>query len=415
MAMKETGEVFPYEKWMRQEDQPPPTSFPEKGLTEEEALRLVQSRLSEDTPPKRNLYIFGLEGHPFSKKIFSMAADSYQVGFAKDIYPGTYRMAQECVRMIGSLLGAPNAAGMLTTGGTESNLSSVRLARNIGKKRKPELVMPLTGHYSFHLAAELFGLRVRVAKVNSDFSPKMEDVKRLINKNTVMLACTAPEPMLGVIDPVEEFGELAKEHDLYLHVDAAVGGFILPFMRELGYRIPPFDFKVPQVVSMTADPHKLAMQQKPTSSFIIRDRSYLKAIPVERVFIPALSASGRPGASAVSLWALFHHLGKEGYKKCVKNSMDLTKLVAEEIQRINGLELLMDPIISIVTFKSDKYDLAKINEKMEKRGWVLGGVATHFVTGTRYMRVFIHPLKQRSTIDEFLENLRAAVNETKHT
>jgi len=408
MALQETGKVFPYVEWMRQEDQPPPIPFPENGLTEDEALRRMNARLSQNAPPDKNLGYFGVEAHPFSKKVFTMAMDAFQVGFSKKVYPGTYQMAQECVRMIGSLLGAPDAAGVLTTGGTESNLSAVRLARNLGKKSKPELVMPVTGHYSFHLAAELFGLKVHIANVNEDYSPKMDEIEQLINDNTVMLVCTAPEPILGVVDPVAEFGKLAEKYDLYLHVDAAVGGFLLPFMRELGYSVPPFDFKVPQVVSMTADPHKLGMQQKPTSSFIIRDRSYLHAIPVEQVFIPALNASGRPGASAASLWALLNYLGKEGYKQYIQNALDLTRLLAEEIPKIDGLRLLTDPPITIVTFTSDQYDITKINAKMEEKGWV-AGIGTHIVSNTKFMRVFIHPLKQRSVIEQFLDDLRAVV------
>jgi tyrosine decarboxylase/aspartate 1-decarboxylase len=382
--------------------------FPKNGLKEEEVLQRVEARLAQNTPPDKNFSYFGVEAHPFSKKVFNMAMDNYQVGFAKKAYPGTYRMAQECVRMIGSLFGASDPAGLLTTGGTESNVSAVRLARNLSKKSNPEIVMSMTGHYSFHLAAELFGLKVRVANVNADLSPKMDEVERLINQNTVMLVCTTPEPMLGVIDPVTEFGELAEKYSLYLHVDAAVGGFILPFMRELGYQVPPFDFKVPQVVSMTADPHKLGMQQKPTSSFIIRDRSYLQAIPVENVFIPALNATGRPGASAVSLWALLNYLGEDGYKKYIKNALDLTQLLAEEIPQIDGLRLLTDPTITIVTFTSDKYDIAKIHEQITEKGWVCG-LGIHPVTSTTFMRTFVHPLKQRSSIEQFLENLRTSV------
>jgi len=391
---------------MRQEDQPPSIPFPGKGLKQEEALRLVEARLSLDTPPDRNLSFFGVKAHDFSKKVFSIAMDRFQVGFSKDVYPGTYRMAQECVRMIGSLLGAPDASGFLTTGGTESNLSAVRLARNIGGKKKPELVMPVTGHYSFHLASELFGLRVRLAGVDEALSPKMDKVEREINENTVMLACTAPEPMMGVIDPVEEFGELAEEHGLYLHVDSAVGGFILPFMRDLGYDVPPFDFNVPQVSSMTADPHKLGMQQKPTSSFIIRDRSYFDAIPVEKVFIPALSASGRAGASAASLWALFNHLGRDGYNRYIKNALELTKLAANEISGIDGLRLLMDPMVTIITFSSGKNDV-EICEKMNKKGWIIG-ISEHIVTKDKFIRIFIHPLKTKSVIEKFLEDLKEA-------
>ncbi len=338
-----------------------------------------------------------------------MTLDTFAPGFAKDQYAGTYRMSLECVRMIGSLFHAPPShGGFLTPGGTESNLYGVRLARNLGKKSRPELVMPESAHYSFHLGGELFGVQVQVAEVNSDMSPKMKQVKELINENTVMLVCSAPEGSLGIIDPVVEFGELAEKHGLYLHVDSCVGGFILPFMRELGYEIPEFDFRVPQLSSISADPHKLGMQQKPTSSFTFRDREYLNSIPVESVLVPYLSGSSRIGASAASLWALLRHLGMDGYKRYIGNAMKLTELIAEEVNKMDGLKLIAEPVISIVGISSERYDVRKIEKKLASKGWVTPvGAIPH--AGTRYIRIYVHPLKTRDTIEAYLDDLRKAV------
>jgi tyrosine decarboxylase/aspartate 1-decarboxylase len=272
--------------------------------------------------------------------------------------------------------------------------------------------MTETGHYSFRLAGELFGVRVKVAPVKPDLSPMMGEVEGLINENTVMLISSAPEGSLGVVDPVKEFGELAEKHGLYLHVDAAVGGFILPFMRELGYNVPPFDFRVPQVISMIPYPHKLGMQQKPTSSFIIRDRAYLEAIPVEETLIPYLSGTSRMGASAASLWALIRYLGKDGYKRYVSNAMDLTNVIVKRIKEIGGLELVRQPTISVLGLISNDYDIRKVEKKVAAEGWVTP-VWTLLHTQKPYMRIFVHPLKTKEIVESYLEDLEMAVNTVK--
>ncbi|MDA4123304.1 MAG: aminotransferase class V-fold PLP-dependent enzyme, partial [Thaumarchaeota archaeon] len=371
----------------------------------------VKERLSHDTPPQRNFMAFGPEALPLSTKVFTMASNTYTPGWLKDVYPGPYTMSQECVRMIGSLLHAPDSqAGFLTPGGTESNLYAVRLARNMAKKARPELVMPETAHYSFNLGAELFGLKVRAAKVDQNNVVDIAQVEKLISKNTAMLVCSAPEPAMGNIDRVEEFAELASKHELYLHVDSCVGGFMLPFLKELGYKIPKFDFSVPEVRSMSADPHKLGMQQKPTSSFIIRDRAYLDAIPVESTFVPYLSGTSRVGASAVSLWALLNHLGRDGYKKHMKHAMDMTKLVTSEVPKIDGLEMRAEPIVPIMGIVSKKHDVRKIVERMVKKGWATTTGVTP-VTGVPYIWLYIHPLKTRATMVAYLEDLKKSTRE----
>ena len=403
--------TYPHEAWRRLEDEPPPMPFPKRGMPERLVLSEIKARLAKDRDPRKNFAVWAFWSHPIAKKALNLALDTHSVGELNLVYPEVYKMTHETVRMIGSLLGAKDPSGFITTGGTESNMSAVRLARNLKKKDRPEIVMPYTAHYSFHLAAELFGVRPRIARVDREYRPNMGDIRRLINKNTVALACSAYEPTLGAIDPVEEFGELAEKHDLYLHVDSCVGGFFLPFMRELGYSVPKFDFSIPGVSSMSADPHKQGLSVIPSSSFIMRDRGYLDAIPVEEVYLPTLSSS-KSGASAVATWAVLKHLGMDAYKKYVKNSIDITRSLAESIRTIDGLDLLTEPRFNVLTFTSKKHDPFKINERMMRRGWTLfSGTLDPYPD--KFVHFIVHPCKTKDIADELLDDLKKSVSESR--
>jgi len=194
-------------------EMPPPIPFPEKGMPEEEVLKRLKEKLSENAPTEKN---FGLSyagpPHPLAKKVVDMALNTTTVTWAKPVFYGTYMMEKEAVRMVGSLLGAPNAVGFITSGGTESNLLAMRIARNLAKKRKPEIIMPATGHFSFNLAGELFGIKVKRVGWNEDRSPRMDEVEAAINDNTIALVCSAPEGELGLMDPIEEFSKIAEEN-----------------------------------------------------------------------------------------------------------------------------------------------------------------------------------------------------------
>ena len=181
--------------------------------------------------------------HPMSQRIPEVAAGTYFVEWAREIQPAAFQMEKEATRMMASLLGRPEAVGFITSGGTESNMSALRLARNLAGVSQPEVVMPESGHYSFRIAADVLGIKLNEARLRDDFSPDMDHVERLITDNTVALVCSIPEGLFGQLDPVVEFSNLAQEKSVYLHVDGAFGGFILPFMRELGHEVAPFDFR----------------------------------------------------------------------------------------------------------------------------------------------------------------------------
>ena len=221
--------------------------------------------------------------------------------WADESEPGTWSMEREAVGMMASLLGDPRAGGFITTGGTESNLASMRLARNPAQA-EPEIVAPVTMHFSFRLGAEL--MRIKLVEIDVDdetYLPRIEDVEKAITPRTVGLVCSAPGGSFGTLDPVEAFADLAWRKGLYLHVDGAFGGFILPFMRDLGYEIPPFDLSVQGVSSIMTDGHKLGLLPIATGFFLANDASMFETIPTETTLIHTTSSTkpGPPGGRRV--------------------------------------------------------------------------------------------------------------------
>jgi len=387
---------------------PPPLPFPDRGVSEEEVIRRVREKLSKNIATEKN---FGVTycgpPHPLTRKILDMTLNTTSVTWAKKFFPGAYEMEKEAVRMMGSLLGEPNAVGFITSGGTESNLLAMRIARNLAKKRNPEIIMPSTGHFSFDLAGELFGIKVRRVGWNKDRSPRMDEVEEAINENTIALVCSAPEGSLGLMDPVEEFSRIAVERDLYLHVDAAFGGFALPFMREMGYNVPPFDFSLPGVSSITADGHKLGLLPLTTSFSLYRDESLLEGVPAESVVWTITSTKN--GGFAASAWALFQHLGKDGYKRHLRKILEVTRMISEGISSIEGLRLLAKPFLPIIGFTADGYDIAVVYEELRAKGWGCS-LTKDSLTHEDFIRLSIHPYRDEEHAEAFLEALEESAS-----
>lgn len=421
-TLKDGTVYFNYEPWMREEDLPPPISFPASGLPEDEVLDMVKQRASKNLPLERFLFLAAIlpEAHPFAKKVFSLPEImcTGQSALGRKYNAASYEISGECVRMICSLLGAnnPEAGGFINHGGTESNLSAVRLARDLYDKEKPEIVASVNSHYSWSLGAEVTGVRLRVADTDANLKPKMDQVEALINENTVMLVATAPDVFIGAMDPVDEFAELAEKHGIHLHVDGAYGGFLFPFLRQLGYKVPPFDFGVEQVKTMTSDPHKF-LSPKPMSAFLMRDRKYLDAIPVERTYQPVISGSSRLGASVFAFWALVRHLGLDGYAKILKQNLDLVSEVSNEIEKIPGLERArvgpiwnMVPWILVVSKTCDIRDVARL---LSAKGWYVGSGVLPDERRTPFLRIAIDFLKTWETMEKFLKDLREVAQSAK--
>jgi tyrosine decarboxylase / aspartate 1-decarboxylase len=383
-----------------------PVAFPEHGEPDGVVVEDVAERLRANRYRRERDFGITYSGtpHPISRRIEELAEGTYFVEWAEN-EAGTQALEREAVAMVASLLGAPKAGGVITTGGTESNLAALRLMRNHGRRAAPEVIAPVTMHFSFRLGAELMGIRLVEVDVDGEtFQPRIEDVERAITAATVGLVCSAPAGSFGLLDPVEAFSELAVRKGLPLHVDAAFGGFILPFMRDLGYDVPPFDFALPGVTTMMTDGHKLGLLPIATSFFLARDPEWFEAIPTERTLIHTTSST-KPGSRAAAAWATFRHLGREGYRRSTAHVLGLRDRIVGGVTAIPGLRTIAPPFITVVAFTSETVDLADVHELLADEGW---GQSYGEIRGRPFIRLSIHPSREQSHADAFVAAFAAA-------
>jgi tyrosine decarboxylase/aspartate 1-decarboxylase len=387
----------------------PAVRFPETGRSEDEIVDEVRGRFEEDRFEPARDFSITYSGIPsaISQRVDELARGHFFVEWARGTELGTWGMEREAVAMMASLLGGDDrAGGFITTGGTESNLAAMRLARNTGRQAEPEIIAPVTMHFSFRLGAELMGIRLVEIDVDDEtYLPRIEDVERAITPRTVGLVCSAPGGSFGVLDPVEAFADLARRTGLYLHVDAAFGGFILPFMRDLGHPIPPFDLGLDGVSSISTDGHKLGLLPIATGFFLVKDAAMLESIPTERTLIHTTSST-KPGSRAAAAWATLHHLGREGYVRSTAHVIGLADIIAEGVTAIPGMSLAAPRFISIVGFTSSTIDLELVHRLMAEDGWGQGYGVTR---GRPFIRLSIHPSRDVEHAHGFVAAFQDAV------
>lgn len=395
----------------------PRTDFPEHGRPEDELLHEVRRRFDDNRFDIDKNFSITYSGIPssISRKVEAMASGRYFVewagqrpgpsDFEAGTETGTMSMEREAVGMMASLLGKPDASGFITTGGTESNLAAMRLARNTGKQSEPEIVAPVTMHFSFRLGAELMKIKLVEVDVDDDtYLPRMKDVEKAITPRTVGLVCSAPGGNFGIPDPIEAFADLAWRKGLYLHVDAAFGGFILPFMRDLGYEVPPFDLALKGVSSIMTDGHKLGLLPIATGFFIARDASLFESIPTERTLIHTTSST-KPGSRAAGAWATFRNLGREGYRRSTAHVLKLRDIIADGVMAIPGMGLAAPRFISVIGFTSKTINLEDVHNHMAEDGW---GQGYGTIRGKPFIRLSIHPSRDEEHAHGFVRAFQEA-------
>ncbi|MGA2573321.1 MAG: aspartate aminotransferase family protein [Candidatus Methanomethylicaceae archaeon] len=300
------------------------------------------------------------------------------------VFPSVLMLENDIVAMTASLLNGNNTTvGNFTSGGTESNMLAVKSARDYHRANKcggsgrPEVIIPSTGHPSFIKAADFFDMTLTVVPVDKKtFKVKAEDVERRINENTALIVGSAPSYPIGVIDPIESLGEIAIEKGVRLHVDACIGGFILPFFRLLGEKLPEFDFSVRGVTSISADLHKYGYAPKGASVILYRS----KELRIHQLFTNAswpgypmanttLQSTRSEGPLAAS-WATLNYLGKKGYIELSKKVLIAREKLIRGLEGL-GYEILGKPEASIVAFRRGDVNIFQIADLMKSKGWYL--------------------------------------------
>lgn len=253
--------------------------FPKRGLPRDEVLAFMRAARDRDVQWQRGR-VFGLVYH-VNDEIDDLLKEASNLFFSENglnptAFPSLRKFETEIVAMTASLLGGDaSAAGNITSGGTESLLCAVKTARDWARVNRPdvsapEILMPVTAHPAFEKGAEYFGLRVMKTPVRADFRADVEATRAAITPNTILMIGSAPSYPHGVVDPIRELAALAQERGILFHVDACVGGFVLPFVKKLGYEIPDFDFSVAGVTSISADLHKYGYAAKGASVILYK-------------------------------------------------------------------------------------------------------------------------------------------------
>jgi glutamate/tyrosine decarboxylase-like PLP-dependent enzyme len=335
-----------------------------------------------------------------------------------EIWPSTSKFDAEVVAMTAGMLSADQApqeiVGTVSSGGTESILLAMKTYRDWARDTKgitePEIVAPTTAHAAFTKAGDYFGIKVVRIPVREDFRADVSATREAINDNTIVLVGSAPPFPHGIVDPIEELSGLSLEHGIGFHTDACLGGFILPWAEKLGYDIPPFDFRLPGVTSISVDTHKYGYAAKGTSVILyrgsdLRHYQYFSLADWPGGFYASPTFAGsRPGALIAAAWAAMVSMGEQGYLDAARRILETARWINHQLQEVEEIEVIGEPPF-MVAFRSKTLNIYQILEYMTERGWGLSGL--HLPPSAHLCVTLRHT--QEGVKERFVEDMQSAV------
>ncbi len=407
------------------DDAPAYTELPPHGLDRAEVLREMTALREREEAHWKAGYISGAvyqgddEHIAFLNEVYALHAQANPLH--ADVWPSITKYEAEVVAMTARLLnGGPGVCGTVTSGGTESILLAMKTYRDWARAEKgitkPEVVAPVTAHAAFDKAAQYFGLRLVHVPIEADSRANLKAVRQAITKNTVAVVGSAPGFPHGAIDPIGELSDLTRQRGVGLHVDACLGGFVLPFARKLGYPVPDFDFSLPGVTSMSADTHKYGYAAKGTSVLLYRTpelRRYQYFAATEwpgGLYLSPTIAGSRPGALSAAAWAAMVSLGEAGYLDATRRILDTAAAIRQGVEAIPEVSLLGNPLF-VIAMTSRTLNIYRVLDVMTQRGWHLIGL--HKPPGMHLVVTLRHT--QPGVAERFLADLRDAVAQVRET
>ncbi len=399
--------------------------LPKKGLSREELMKKLDEVAARDYDWSSGR-IFGYVFDP-GKEIIEVAEEALLKFYHKNaldftVYPSILQMENDIISFAASHLGGDDkVSGNFTSGGTESIILAVKTARDYMKAKKgitePEMVVPITAHAAFHKAAHYLGIKVKKIGIDENMKAKVDELEDAITDNTILVVGSAPSYAYGVIDPIEEMAAIAKKHDVLFHTDACMGGFLLPFLKRLGEDVPPFDFSVDGVTSISMDLHKYAYTPKGASVVLYRSKDIRKyqifsyagwtGYTMVNTTIQSTKSTG-PLAAA---WATLQYVGEERYLEFAQKKLEATKKVVDFVESHPDLRLMAKPEMTLVAFTSDTVNIFHIIDEMNLKGWYIqpvlsyGNIKESIHLSINYSNVF--------HMDELFEDLKVAIEEAK--
>lgn len=358
-----------------------------------------------------------------SDDVVEVAKEAYLKFFStnplyRDYFPGLAQMEADVIDFAADILNGPEATGSVTSGGSESILMSVKSARDRARAcrpsvSRPEMVVPVSAHPAFWKGAHYFGLSVRKIPLDSAHQVDLDAYETAIGDNTVMAVGSAPSLTLGMVDPIPTMASWAAERDINFHVDGCVGGWFLPFAEAEGEEFPTFDFRVPGVTTISADLHKFGYAAKGASVLMSRDpeifgHQVFRFGAPERnpdwYVTPSMTGT-RPGGAVAAAWAVLRYLGRNGYRRAARESLEFIRRLQRGIDAIDGVRVMGKPAMTLFAYTSDTLDVFAIAAGLTERGWLVSR-DTWPVPSIRFMQSLGHaPL-----VDRYLEDLAEVVD-----
>jgi len=400
--------------------------FPEKGM-DWQALAAEMSALKELDHDWRHgrlpayIYFYNDELLDVQMEAYRLYAVENGLGEGK-VFRSLTRMLDDIAGMAFDLFHAPDGAGMsFTSGGTESLFEAVKTARRWHRAHREagaplNVVAPYSAHATLNKAGEILDVEIRRVPLGDERRADVDAMAAAVDAGTIMLFASAPCFPYGVFDPIPALGQLARERDLWLHVDGCWGGFISPFAKRLGYPIPEWDLAVPGVWSVSADLHKFAYAAKGASLLLFRDaalRDYERfefgGWPRGTYATPTFLGT-RPAGAIAAAWAVQRYMGLEGYLAATKATMDATMGMIRGIDAIPGLACLK-PVgeANLYAFLSEdpEVEIMAVADRLAEKGWFPGRMREPLS-----IQQGVNPV-HLPIVDEYVADVAAAVEEVR--
>ena len=394
-------------------------ALPESGRSREDVLQALRG-FGADDPDYAHGRLWSLVYY-LDEDHDRFLGEAYQAfssanGLNPTAFKSLKRLENEIVAAVADLHHGPDTTcGVVTSGGTESCLLAAKTYRDLARAERrvtrPEMIVPVTAHVAWYKAAEYFGIRLRLLPLDASLRADVGRLEAMINRRTVMILGSAPGYPHGMIDPIAAMGEIAQRHGVPMHVDACVGGFILPFMEMNGIALPHWDYRVPGVTSISADLHKYGFAAKGASTLTYRSLALMKYQMFVQtdwpggVFASPAMLGTRPGGAYAAAWATLQRFGVDGYRDLAARTIEAFGRLRAGIEAMPELRVLGEPCGPLLAYgaATPELNIFAVGDQLDAKGWSVNRL--QFPDGLHAMVTAQH----LAVIDDYLRDLREAV------
>ncbi|XP_018320081.1 sphingosine-1-phosphate lyase [Agrilus planipennis] len=394
------------------------TTLPEKGFSKEAIVKLTDENLGlsdydwAQGKVSGTVYYMSSEINSLITDIYSKSA--YTNPLHLDIFPGICKMEAEVVHMTANAFhGGANACGTMTSGGTESILMACKAFRDFAREekgiKKPEMVLPKTAHSAFDKAAQYFKIKAIYVPVDPVTTQvDINAMEKAISWNTIMLVGSAPNFPYGTMDDIAAISDLGLKYNIPVHVDSCLGGFLTAFMPDAGFPVPICDFRLPGVMSISADTHKYGFTPKGSSVVLYREPKYRHhqyTITTDwpgGVYGSPTVGGSRAGGSIAVCWAVLLRFGKEGYIRATREIIHTSRYIEKGLRSMKGIFVFGQPATSVIAIGSNDFDIYRLSSALLKLGWNLNNL--QYPSAIHLAVTYLHT--KGGVADQFLSDVK---------